>query len=134
MASVIHLDTHAVIWMAAGEVGRFAPFVQPLIQQRGCAVSPMVRLELDYLHELGRIKVPGSHIVDDLRSKIGLVVDTTPFEAIVIEAGKIVWTRDPFDRIICANARVAAAWLLTKDAPILTNEPAAFWDHPPLRP
>ncbi len=132
MASVIHLDTHAVVWLAAGEVGRFAPFVQPLIQQRGCAVSPMVRMELDYLHDIGRIKVPGGEILDDLRSKIGLVVDQTAFESIVVEARKLIWTRDPFDRLICANARVAAAWLLTKDAPILTNEATAFWDHLPL--
>jgi len=134
MASVIHLDTHAVIWLAAGEVGRFAPFVQPLIPQQGCAVSPMVRLELDYLHEIGRIKVAGGDILDDLRTKIGLLVDAVSFEAIVIEATKLSWTRDPFDRLICANARVAGARLLTKDGPILANKPAGFWDNPPVQP
>ena len=131
MASVIHLDTHAVVWLAAGELGRLAPFVPTLLQQRGCGISPMVRLELDYLHEIGRIKIPGKDIVQDLIAKIGLVIDSTPFADIVAEAAKLTWTRDPFDRLICATARVAGASLLSKDATILANEPSAFWDQPP---
>ena len=49
MAAMIHLDTHAVVWLAAGDLDRFEPFVVPLLQQQGCAISPMVMLELDYL-------------------------------------------------------------------------------------
>ena len=131
MASVIHLDTHAVVWLAAGELERFAPFVQPLLRRRRCAISPMVRLELDYLHEIGRIKIPAEDIFQDLATKVGLVMDGGLFQNIVAEAAKLIWTRDPFDRIICASARVAGAVLLTRDANILANEPAAFWDHRP---
>ncbi len=131
MASVIHLDTHAVVWLAAGELGRFAPFVQVLLPKRGCAISPMVRLELDYLHEIGRIRIPAQDIVQDLIGKIGLAIDSTPFADIVIEAANLTWTRDPFDRLICATARAAGASLLSKDATILANEPSAFWDQPP---
>jgi PIN domain nuclease of toxin-antitoxin system len=59
MASVIHLDSHAVVWLAAGELGRLPSFVPSLLLRFGCAISPMVRLELDYLHEIGRLKLPG---------------------------------------------------------------------------
>jgi PIN domain nuclease of toxin-antitoxin system len=131
MASVIHLDTHAVIWLAAGEIGRMPSFVESLIQQRGCAVSPIVRLELDYLHEIGRLKVSGGDVIDDLRVKIGLGMDAASFEDVVVEAAKLSWTRDPFDRLICATARVATAPLLTKDVTILANEPTAFWEKTP---
>jgi len=131
MAPVIHLDTHATVWLAAGELERFPSFVHPLLRQRGCAISPMVRLELDYLHEIGRIKIPAEDIFQDLATKIGLVMDAGSFQIIVAEAAKLIWTRDPFDRIICANARAVGAALLTRDAAILANEPAAFWEHPP---
>lgn len=131
MASLIHLDTHVAIWLAAGELARFNPFVEPLLRQRGCAVCPMVQLEIDYLHELGRVQVHGADILMALEAAIGLVVDASPLQAIVVEAAKLTWTRDPFDRLICATARVAGASLLTKDRTILAAEPAAFWDQAP---
>jgi len=74
----------------------------------------MVRLELDYLHETGRIKIPAEDIFQDLATKIGMVMDGGLFPNIVAEAAKLIWTRDPFDRIICASARVAGAALLTR--------------------
>lgn len=128
---MIHLDTHAVIWLAAGELDRFAPFVLPMLQERGCAISPMVALELDYLYEIERLKVPGKTILKELVTKIGLAIDGASFAAVAAEAGELKWTRDPFDRLICATARVAGAPLLTKDGIVLANEPSAFWDHEP---
>ena len=129
---MIHLDTHAVVWLAAGDLDRFEPFVVPLLQQQGCAISPMVVLELDYLHEIERLKVSGTAIIEDLAANIGLVIDGSSFAGIVAEAAKLSWTRDPFDRIICATARVAGAPLLTKDGIILANEPSAFWERSPV--
>jgi PIN domain nuclease of toxin-antitoxin system len=38
------------------------------------------------------------------------------------------WTRDPFDRIIVAQARLRGAPLLTKDRTIQTHHAEAFWD------
>lgn len=58
-------------------------------------------------------------------------MDGAPFQTIVAAAAKLTWTRDPFDRLICATARAAGAPLLTRDATIIANEPAAFWDQPP---
>lgn len=128
---MIHLDTHAVVWLAAGDLGRFDSWVPSLLQQRGCAISPMVQLELDYLYEIARIKFTGAAIVKDLAAKIGMVMASSPFASVVNEAAKLTWTRDPFDRIICATARIVGAPLLTKDGAILANEPCAFWDHCP---
>ncbi len=132
MASLIHLDTHAVIWLAAGELLRFSPFVPPLLQQASPVISPIVLLELDYLHEVGKLKVPGRDIVNDLAGKIGLALDAGSFTAIVQAAADLTWTRDPFDRLIAATARAAGAPLLTKDATILAHERSAFGGQPPL--
>ena len=128
---MIHLDTHAVIWLAAGEHSRFPPFVPALLQQAPPVISPMVLLKLAYLHEIGKLKVPGQDIVNDLAGKIRLIIDTGSFAAIVQTAITLTWTRDPFDRLITATARRAGAALLTKDAIILAHESSAFWDHPP---
>ncbi len=37
------------------------------------------------------------------------------------------WTRDPFDRLIVANAKAANASLVTKDERILKNYSRAVW-------
>ncbi len=92
----------------------------------------MVVLELDHLHEIERLKISGTAIIQDLAANIGLVTDGSSFAGIVVEAAKLTWTRDPFDRIICATARVAGAPLLTKDGNILANEPSAFWERAPI--
>jgi len=63
-----------------------------------------------------------------------LKISASAFHSVVAEAASLAWTRDPFDRLICASARVAGASLLTKDAIILANEPNAFWDQPPVHP
>lgn len=131
MAALIHLDTHAAIWLSAGETARFPAFVPALVRQTPPAISPMVLLELDYLHEIGKLKVPGEDILNDLAAKLGLTLSPARFDVLVREAASLTWTRDPFDRLIAATARVAGARLLTKDATILANECCAFWDQPP---
>jgi len=46
----------------------------------------------------------------------------------VIEAAEAQdWTRDPFDRIIVAQAGLAAATLVTKDQPIRDRYAMAAW-------
>ena len=47
---------------------------------------------------------------------------------LVMEAIAQSWTRDPFDRIIVANAICAESQLLTKDANILGNYKNAVWE------
>jgi PIN domain nuclease of toxin-antitoxin system len=43
-------------------------------------------------------------------------------------ATEIRWTRDPFDRMIAAQAIVADAPLVTADRTILEHLPQATWD------
>jgi len=39
------------------------------------------------------------------------------------------WTRDPFDRLIVSQARLADVPLLTRDRTIHTHYPRAIWDE-----
>jgi PIN domain nuclease of toxin-antitoxin system len=41
---------------------------------------------------------------------------------------ELTWTRDPFDRIIVAQAAVNQSTLITKDTVIRDHYPHTFWD------
>jgi PIN domain nuclease of toxin-antitoxin system len=90
-------------------------------------ISPMVRLELQYLHEIGRVSEPAVGVVDALHVALGLTVCNAAFAAVVREAESNRWTRDPFDRLIVGQAALQEAPLITKDATVHANYPAAVW-------
>jgi len=123
----MHLDTHVVAWLYSGDTRRFPARVLEMIETESLAVSPMVVLELQFLHEIGRLSEPGQSVVEDLAHRIGLAVASTPFPTVVSFARSIGWTRDPFDRLIAAQARAEDARLLTADESILGNLDLAVW-------
>ena len=125
---VIYLDTHVLVWLYAGELGRFPVSAQALMEEHELLVSPMAVLELAYLYEIERLLVDSPVIIESLEAAIGLRVCTLPFHRLVMEAITQRWTRDPFDRIIVANAKCAESQLLTKDANILGNYKHAVWE------
>src|SRR5262245_49880184 len=91
------------------------------------ALSPFVRLELQYLYEVRRISVPAQTIVDDLLPKLELVLTDPPSAQIWQAAIALDWTRDPFDRLISAQALASGSTLVTKDRTIRTHLPLAWW-------
>jgi PIN domain nuclease of toxin-antitoxin system len=98
-----------------------------MLNENEILVSPMARLELTYLHETERIKEPAHEIVSDLADRIGLRICEKDFNVIVSRAIKLSWTRDPFDRLIVANAALNENTLISKDQNILENYPHARW-------
>ena len=74
----------------------------------------MVRLELQYLYEIGRVGQPPLPVLDALQSNLGLVVCDASFPAIVRAVESQTWTRDPFDRLIVAQASLFDAPLQKK--------------------
>ena len=125
---MIYLDTHVVAWLYAGELGRLSQFASERIEAEDVLISPMVVLELTYLHEIERLLVDAPVIIESLEASIGLRVCALPFHRLVLEAASQKWTRDPFDRIIVANAVCAQSPLLTKDRLILKHCQSAVWD------
>lgn len=125
----LHLDTHVLVWLYAGEHARFPEGLRERLAVDPLRFSPMARLELTYLHEIGRIGAPADRIIDELQRSIGLVEDTTSFDAVIRAAETQTWTRDPFDRIIAAQALVAFASLATKDERVQAGiGQYAVWD------
>jgi len=127
MATVIHLDTHVVIWLYLRDLQRLG-LVRHRLEGSRLVISPMVALELQYLFEVGKATVGAEPVLQDLAQRIGLTQCSRPFAQIVPIAWTQSWTRDPFDRLIVANALVQGAPLLTCDRLIRENCPTAVWD------
>ncbi len=126
MEALIHLDTHVAVWLYAGDAERLAPVRGRLATSR-IAVSPMVVLELQYLYEIGRVTEAGQPVISDLIHRYGLELSEVPFSRVAHAALAMNWTRDPFDRLIAAQAAVENVSLLTRDASILQSFPLAVW-------
>ena len=125
---MIYLDTHVVVWLYAGLTAKLSDLARLLINKHELYISPIVRLELQYLYEIGRIADESDMIQADLFNKIGLRVCEKAFNLIIGQALEINWTRDPFDRLIVGNALVNGNILLTMDKNILANYKKAQWD------
>ena len=125
---MIYLDTHAVVWLYAKELSRFTSAGLESLEANDLLISPMVTLELEYLYETGRIQAKSRVICDSLEQAVGLHVCDRSFAAVVRISLDQTWTRDPFDRIIVAQAKLAYAPLLTKDSAIIRHYKKAFWD------
>ena len=125
-----YLDTHVVAALDRKQTDVFSRRAQAAIEQEDdLRISPLVLLELEFLHEIKRIKVPtvpAVRIVNDLQAEIGLRVCDTPFPLVVHKALAERWTRDPFDRMIVAHARLHNAPLITLDRHILSHYPHAI--------
>lgn len=124
----LYLDTHVVVWLYQDGAGRLTEQgIRAIETADRLLISPMVELEIAYLHEIGRITVPAATILDTLRRDIGLETCTLPFAAVVGTALTQAWTRDPFDRIIAAQAAHGEAPLLSADRNILQHYAKALW-------
>jgi PIN domain nuclease of toxin-antitoxin system len=124
---LIYLDTHVVVWLYAGLKEKFTPAAHQLIQANALVISPIVQLELQYLHEIQRINRGATTVVTDLAQRIGLQLCGQPFAAVITQALMVNWTRDPFDRLIVATAAIDDRILLSKDVSILAHYPFAKW-------
>ena len=125
---MIYLDTHVVAWLYAGADARMSPDARMAL--RGSddrRVSPMVRLELQYLFEVGRVTTPAANVMDELRMALGLTVCDASFVAVAHVAEDLTWTRDPFDRLIVAHAALHDAPLVTKDDAMHRHYSGCIW-------
>jgi PIN domain nuclease of toxin-antitoxin system len=110
---VILLDTSAVIWLDQNHARARA-----LVRSSSrLIVSPATLLELQLLDEIGRLR---------LRARLrGIVesdrwdVDEPPALPWFEHAAEETWTRDPFDRLIVAHARLRRVRLASGDGAIL---------------
>lgn len=121
------LDTHAAVFLWEGRVELFGRESRSLLESADLRVSPVVRLELKFLEEIGRLKVTHSKILRGLSTELGVVSSADVLEHVVAHAVGVAWTRDPFDRIIAATAMLHRSPLITRDRTIRGNYERAVW-------
>ena len=113
---MILLDTNGLIWLdqTHRRTRQLARETAPL------AVSPATLLELHFLVETGRIRLRAGTVralLDDDRWEI----DEPPALEWFGRAAEESWTRDPFDRLIVAHARLRRWPLATGDTNLLAR-------------
>ncbi|MEE9431206.1 MAG: PIN domain-containing protein [Melioribacteraceae bacterium] len=127
MENVVYLDTHVIVWLYSGNLDLIPLPIQSILNKSILLISPFVKLELEYLYEIKRIKQKSNKIISILKSEIGLNICDIEFTSIIEKAITTKWTRDPFDRIIVAQASLKKSTLVTKDETILKNYKNAIW-------
>lgn len=127
MAALAYLDTHVAAWLFAGDVTRLSAAARAAIEKDDLLVSPAVVLELQYLYETKRVAEAADQVVEDLRHRLGVRICDLPFPDVVRRAVTLSWTRDPFDRLIVAQAAVRNTTLVTKDRTLRKRYGASLW-------
>lgn len=124
---MIRIDTHVAIWLMMDRADGLTSGGIDLIESEDVVISPMVEQELQVLHEIGRFNETGSQAVAELEVMLGASSSSVSFASVVNSSRALDWTRDPFDRLITADAIASNCRLLTKDATILEHCDLAVW-------
>jgi len=123
---VIMLDTHIAIALYEGRTAGLGAAAKRAIDRDTVTISPAVLLEIELLHEIGRLRVGATPVSLRLGEDLSIRVATERFADVAIEALGLGFTRDPFDRLIVAHAALAKAVLVTQDSQIRYRYPKAI--------
>lgn len=121
------LDTHAAIFLWEGRGELFGSGSRELLERAVLLASPMVRLEMGFLREVGKLRIEPDQILGALTSDYGVTVTADPIDRLVPLAMPLSWTRDPFDRLLVATALLHEAPLITRDTRIQEHFAGAVW-------
>lgn len=123
---MIMLDTHIAIALYEGRTTGLGTAAKRAIDRETVTISPAVLLEIELLHEIGRLRVGATPVSLRLGEDLSIRVATERFADVAIEALGLGFTRDPFDRLIVAHAALTKAALVTQDAMIRYRYPKAI--------
>jgi len=127
-ALIAYVDTHIILWLAAGRVNRLSSKASALLERTDLLLSAMAFLELEYLYELGKTKFAARDLLKKASHETNIRICDLPFSNLAEAALDEKWTRDPFDRLIVANAKARGfAWLISADEAIGQNYPRTVW-------
>jgi len=118
--AVILLDTNAIIWLLQRH--RRARVLADRVRLH---MSPVSLLELQMLVEAGRLEHQGGRTVASVAADPRWKLDEPPAGRWFEQTVEIGWTRDPFDRLLVAHARLRGWKLATGDRALLERLPAS---------
>lgn len=123
---MIMLDTHIAVAFYDGRSGGLGNKARHALDRETAAISPAVLLELELLHEIGRLREGASTIAAHLRDQLDIRIAGERFADVARAALALAFTRDPFDRLIVAHAALLKAPLVTHDTLLQRHYPAAI--------
>jgi PIN domain nuclease of toxin-antitoxin system len=112
------LDTHVLIWaMGAPERLPKSVRVRLIDRRQNLVVSAASAFEIATKYRLGRLPEAGALVLDFDQQVARLGADTVPIESRHgVTAGMLQWShRDPFDRMLAAQAMAEGFVLLSAD-------------------
>lgn len=124
---MIHLDTQVAVWLFSHKPRQLSKTAARLIGRSELVLSPFVPVELEILVEIEKIALDVDRLVRDLTADFDVQFSSASTVAIMEQARKFAWTRDPFDRLIVANAMADGAKLVTADGHIGAHFKDAVW-------
>jgi len=125
---IAYLDTHVVIDLADASRERIGKRALEALRSMELLISPMVLLEIEYLHEIGRLRRTSRDVQLKLEAETSIRVCTQPFSTVARIALDEKWTRDAFDRIIVAQAKAKGfAFLISADERVAKHYPRTIW-------
>ena len=127
MERLVHIDTHVAVFLYSGQLELFSKKILDSFENNELYISEIVRLELKYLFEIGRINTGPGEIIEGLTDEIGLKISGNTYQRIIDKAIELNFTRDPFDRIIVADAMIQDSVLVSKDRHIKKNYKNTIW-------
>ncbi|MGH8172982.1 MAG: type II toxin-antitoxin system VapC family toxin [Rhodanobacteraceae bacterium] len=120
------LDTHIAVALYEGRTAGLGMAARRAIDRETVTISPAVLLEIELLHEIGRLRVGATPISIRLDADLSIRVATERFSDVAIQALALGFTRDPFDRLIVAHAALTQSALITQDSLIRYRYPKAM--------
>ena len=118
-AEVIYFDTQIVAALYEGKSDILSRQAKKIVDRDSdLRMGPMVLLELELLYEIRRIRDRAEVVAETLAVDLGIRVCETSFADVARQSLNETWTRDPFDRLIVAQARLWNTRLITRDVVI----------------
>lgn len=117
------LDTHVAVALFEGRLAGYSIAAKRLLDRAPLALSPAVLLELELLHEIGRLRLGARAISHHLVQSLDVRIAAEGFAEVAQVALDYGFTRDPFDRLIVAHAALLNAELLTLDRQLQAHYP-----------
>ncbi len=112
------LDTHAFLWMAA-DPDRLSEKVKGIVSRKSndLYLSAASGWEIALLRNLGRIELPDQpqRFIPEAMQQLSVIPIPIGFPTAIAAAALPLIHRDPFDRIIIAEAEKEEMVVITKD-------------------
>lgn len=121
------VDTHALLW-SWGDVGRLSESARDVLSDPRAAliVSAVSLWEIAVKRSLGKLRVPGGY--PEILDEQGFVtLPVLPAHAHAVGRLPVAEHRDPFDRLLVAQAKVEMLPIISADSQFDQYNVARLW-------